>query len=256
MSVSSQPEPGPRPRPRPSWIELQKRRRRNRLLHLFDASFAMRLLVAAAASGVLLATVNRWENCRTHGFKKGCLMVDTGGIVTVGNVESLSIVGAAFLYVLEGTRRHRRENQEAMELILSCQQLGTRISHARNEALERLSADGLWLDGLDLSHAQLEDLRAPHARWRDVVLQHANLHSACLHDADLSGSDLRDADLRGADLQHADLRRVKLHGAKLQGADLRCSDLRDAQAQPADLEGCLLQGALLPAELIDLAQSP
>lgn len=237
------PQAGPRPRRRPSWADRERERHQQRWHRLLDAAFSLRVVVAVSAAALLLGAVDRWENCRLHRFQPGCLTTDTGGIISVGHVESLSIISAAFLYLLEGNKRRRREHHDAMELILSSQQAGLRLSYARNEALEQLSAAGLWLDGLDLSEAQLEDLRAPHARWRRMILQRADLRGACLHDADLQGSDLREADLRGADLRHADLREVRLHGARLQGADLRRADLLGAEFEVDALSGCRLDGA-------------
>ena len=200
----------------------------------------MRLLLATGAAMVLLISVNRWEHCRKLGFTGGCLLADAGGVVNVGNVESLSIVSAAFLYLLERNRHRQREHLEAMEVILSCQQAGARLSLARNDALEQLSARGLWLDGLDLSRTQLQELRAPHARWRAMNLQGADLRQACLHDADLQDSDLSGADLRGCDLRHADLRRTNLRDADLRDADLTGADLEGACADGADLQGARL----------------
>lgn len=227
---------GPRPRSRPSWQERQHRRRRNPYQRLLDRSFRFRLALALGVAILLLAGVNRWEHCRHEGLRADCLLRDAGGIVTVGNVEALSIVTAALLYVLEGGRRRQREHQEAMELVLACQADAIRFSHARNDALECLSERGCWLDGVNLSHAQLEELQVPHARWRGVDLRHANLQRACLHDTDLQGSDLREADLTDADLRHADLRAADLRGARLDGADLQGADLREARldAHPQD----------------------
>lgn len=93
-----------------------------RFHQLLQRSFGFRLLLAAGAAFLLLAVVNRWENCRTNRFAAGCLVADAGGIVSVGNVESLSIVTAAFLFVLEAGKRRQRDNIEAFEVILTCQQ--------------------------------------------------------------------------------------------------------------------------------------
>ena len=231
---------GPRPRAKPTWVEREQRRRRSRWRQLLDGSFSMRVLLATGAATVLLITVNRWEHCRKAGFAQGCLLADAGGVINVGNVESLSIVSAAFLYLLERNRHRQREHLEAMEVLLSCQQAGARLSLARNDALENLSARGLWLDGLDLSHAVLQELRAPHGRWRAVSLHGADLRHACLHDADLQQSDLSQADLRHCDLRHADLRGANLRDADLRGADLTGAALEGACRDGADLRGAQL----------------
>lgn len=158
--------PGPRPQSRRRWAQIRREQDRKRFYRLLDRSFGFRLLVAAAAALVLLAVVNRWEHCRDLGFQERCLLSDAGGIVSVSNVESLSIVTAAFLYLLEGRKRRQRENQEALEVILSFQQAGAKLSYARNSALEWLSDSGIWLDGLDLSRSHLDDLHAAGGRWR------------------------------------------------------------------------------------------
>lgn len=235
------PPAGPRPRRQLPW---QRRNQRSRGLRWwFEHHFPLRLLLALVAAGSLLGLVDRWENCREQRFARGCLTRNADGVVSIGNVESLSIVTAAFLYLFEGTQRRQRENLEAMEVILSCQQARAKLSHARNDALETLSRRGLWLDGLDLSGAQLDDLLVPHARWRDVNLQGASLQRARLQDSDLQNADLRGADLRQACLQHADLRGAVLSGCDLRQADLRGADLRGALTDGARLEGTCLEGA-------------
>jgi len=239
--ASRLPPAGPRPRRRPPWARQEGRP--SRLSRLIEHAFGLRLALALLAASLLLAAVNRWENCRSHQFQRGCLQRDPGGIVTVGNVEALSIVTAAFLYLLEGGQRRRRENLDAMGVILDCQQAGARLSHARNEAVERLSARGLWLDGLDLSGAHLDHLQAPHARWRQVNLSGASLQRVRLADADLQHSDLSGADLSQANLQHADLRGAKMQGCDLSYADLRGADLRDADLRGAHTGGIQLAGA-------------
>lgn len=243
MTSSSSPGRPAGPRPRRGWPWAGDTSGQRGLAWLINHSFPLRLMLALVAAGALLGAVDRWENCRSHDFAQGCLQRDAGGILTVGNVESLSIVTAALLYLLEGGPRRRRENLEAMRVIMDCQQAGARLCHARNEAVERLSAQGIWLDGLDLSEAHLEQVRAPHSRWRSVNLHRACLKGACLHDTDLQAADLSEADLRQARLEHADLRGSDLRNADLRQADLRGADLRQARLEGARLEGALLLGA-------------
>ena len=237
--------PGPRPQRRRRWAQIQREQDRIRFYRLLDRSFGFRLLVAAGAALVLLGGVNRWEQCRDHGFSATCVLRDGGGIISVGNVESLSIVTAAFLYLLEGRKRRHRENMEALGVITACQQAGAKISYARNSALERLSDSGLWLDGLDLSHTHLDDLQAAGGRWRGVNLSHTSLRRICFEDADLRGADLSGAALSHANLRHADLRDTNLRGADLRHSDLTGADLRGACTDGAQLAGARLEGAAL-----------
>jgi hypothetical protein len=72
---------------------------------LSTAGSFLRLPVAAGRSLGLRPTDRGMQN-------------DAGGILNVGNVESLSIATAACLYLLEGRKRRQRENMEAMKVIL------------------------------------------------------------------------------------------------------------------------------------------
>jgi len=201
-----------KPAPREPWTERRRRRLRSPLLRKLDRSFRLRLLLALLAAIVALALVNRWEQCRDLKMARGCVWHDAGGVVNVDNLEALSIVTAAILFVLEGGKRRQREHVEAMELVYSCQEHRIRLSHARNEALEQLCEAGIELHGLDLSGADLSEIRLPAARLQGVKLV----------GTDLSRADLRGADLRGADLSGALLDGALPKGLEPGGAERRC----------------------------------
>lgn len=223
------------PLSRPRWVDRQRRRQHSPLLRLIDRSFGLRLLLAAAGATLAMAVVNRWEQCRDQGFRRGCVWHDAGGVLSVDNLEAFSIVTAGFLFILEGGQRRQREHMAAMELILSCQQARVRFSHARNQALELLSEAGLWLDGLDLSGTLLDELSIPGARWRGVKLAGCSLRCSDLRQVDLRQADLSDADLQGANLEGANLADANLLGANLAGANLA----------GATLNGTVLEGSAL-----------
>ena len=209
------------------WVDRRRSMRRNPLVRRLERIFALRLLLALATALLLLALVNRWEQCRQNSMDRQCWLHDAGGVVSVANLEALSIVTASVLFVLEAGRRRQRDHIDAMELILSCRQAGVRFSFARNDAIELLAAAGIWLDGQDFSGLVLDEIVLPGARLLGVTL---------------AGASLRDADLRRCDLQGADLRDSDLCGADLRGANLEQADLRGAQLQGARLEGARLQG--------------
>ena len=237
--------PGPRPQRGKRWAQFQREQRQSCFYRLLDRSFAFRLLLAAGSALLLLMGTNRWDHCRDQGFDAGCLQRDAGGIISVGNLEALSIATAAFLYLLEGRQRRQQQNVDALKLILTFQQAGAKLSYARNDALEQLSEAGLWLDGLDLSCANLDELSACGGRWRQVNLSQASLRNAHFEDADLRGCDLREADLSHGYFRQADLRGANLSGANLSHADLRGADLSDALTDGATTDGTNLEGASL-----------
>jgi len=100
-----------------------------------------------------------------------------------------------------------------------------------------------WLDGSDLSGADLSGADLGGAGLSGADLRRADLSGADLRGADLSGADLRGADLRGADLSAADLSGADLRVANLRVANLRRADLRRANLSGADLRRANLSGA-------------
>jgi len=247
---------GPRSQRSKRWAQIQRERRQNWFYRLVDRSFAFRVSLAASSALLLLMVTNRWAHCRELGFGTGCLQRDAGGIISVGNLEALSVATAAFLYLLEGRQRRQQQNVDAFKLILTFQQSGAKLSFARNEALEQLSDAGLWLDGLDLSGANLDGLSADGGRWRGVNLRQASLRQAHFEDADLGGCDLREADLSQGNFRHADLRGADLSGAHLSGADLSHADLRGANLQGADLTGARTDGAQTDGTALPSSRRP
>jgi uncharacterized protein YjbI with pentapeptide repeats len=224
-----------RKRPASNWYENQQRRRRSPFYRRLDRSFNFRVLMAAACSFALLSVVNRFENCHNSRLATDCLTSNYLDIISIGNVESFSIVAAAFVYIFEAGKRKEREHQEMVELLLAQRQAGATNSLGRIRALEDLSADGVWQDGFDLQHANLEGLRVPFSRWRGAKFCGSLLRDADLHGVDLQGADFTDADLSGADLSSADLSGARFARARLSQADLRGARLDGADFQNADL---------------------
>jgi uncharacterized protein YjbI with pentapeptide repeats len=111
-------------------------------------------------------------------------------------------------------------------------------------------ADGLKLDGIDLSDANLKQAFVRKVSLRGAVLRRAKLDNAYLRAARLDGADLSRASLAGANLRHAVLRDAKLPGAYLRRIDLSYCDLTGADLTRAVLEygrmvDCTIEGAVL-----------
>ena len=225
------------PMPRQStWVDRQQRRHDSRFFRLLDGSFLFRLALSGAAAMALLTVVNSYATCRNNRWAKGCLWRDTEALISVGNVESLSIVTAAFLYVLEAQKRRQRDNIEAYELLMNCNASGIKLLVARTTALETLNNAGLPIDGQQLAGFDLRNLQAANGHWHNVNLEGTVLRRANLAGTDLSGANLRGADLRDADLRGAILVGADLEGALLEGAQLDGAELDDAQVDRASLD--------------------
>jgi len=228
-----------------TWVERQQRRHDSRFFRLLDNFFLFRLVMAASGALALLFVVNSYATCRNNHWAVGCLRRDVEALVSVNNVEALSIVTAALLYVLEGDKRRQRENLEAYDLLMRCHGSGLKWLIGRIHALESLNRAGLPIDGQQLAGCDLHNLQAPNGHWHGV-----NLENTVLRNANLAGTDLRGSNLRGADLCNADLRQADLSATDLGGANLRGTDLRQAVLSEADLRGDDLRGALLEGSLL------
>ncbi len=246
MQADTGPDPSTirRSRPPTTWFERQRRRRASPFFRLLDSSFGFRVLIAAILSFGLLAAVNRFEHCHDPSSQPDCLTSDFLDIISIGNVESLSIVTAAIVYLLEAAKRKEKEHNEMFELLLSQREANATNSLGRLRALENLSAAGIWQDGFDLGGANLEGLRIPFGRWRGANFSNTVLCQADLHGADLVGADFSQSDLSGADLRDADLRGATFAGARLTLADLRGAALDGADFRRADCDQTRCDGPL------------
>ncbi|QVL52347.1 MAG: pentapeptide repeat-containing protein [Cyanobium sp. M30B3] len=233
-----------RKKPSTTWYENQRRRRRSPFFRRLDRSFKFRVLMAAACSFALLSLVNRFENCHSSRLAPDCLTSDYLDIISIGNVETFSLVAAAFVYIFEAGKRKEREHHEMLDLLLAQREAGASNSLGRIRALEDLSAAGLWQDDFDLQRANLEGLRIPFSRWRGANFAATVLRDADLHGVDLQGADFTDADLTGADLSAANLSGARFTRACLSRTDLRGAQLAGTDFQDADLSGTLADGPL------------
>ena len=218
---------------RQTWLTRQQRRRASPFFLLLDRSFGFRVMIAAILSFALLSLVNRFDNCNGADPRENCLTSNFLDVISIGNVESFSIVTAGFVYILEAGRRKEREHHEQLALLLAQQEAGVKYSLGRIRAIEDLSSDGIWQDDFDLHGTNLEGLRIPFSRWRgcdfaNTVLCKANLKGADLKGANFTEADLSEADLAGSDLTQANFTRAILTNADLSGANLSGTVFEDA----------------------------
>lgn len=144
------------------------------------------------------------------------------------NSESIAIVTAAIVYLLEVPERRRQDRSEAWRAISLAK--GAVGNRDRIDALERLNKDGVSLERIDLSEADLSG----------TDMTSANMESATLERAILNNANFTRANLR-----YANLNGVKASQAIFDDAHLLLAVLQNAQLFQAQFEGANLGGARL-----------
>ncbi len=134
----------------------------------------------------------------------------------------------------------RQFNQEQYDRLIECSKKGPKGIKEWNEWRAKNPDEEIWLEGAELTRANLQG-----AKLRDADLQGAKLEEANLGGANLVGTNLQGADLRRAYLEGAKLLGAKLEGAKLSGAKLEGAILLGAKLEGADLGFAKLEGANL-----------
>ncbi|NEP14204.1 MAG: pentapeptide repeat-containing protein [Symploca sp. SIO2C1] len=183
-------------------------------------------------------------------------------------VQNLSVIIAAFLYLMGAGERKKQSERQAWQLIDGARDAET--SGARIQALEELNEEGISLRGLDADGADLIEINLPNAdlertNLKDALLiganlQRANLYKAKLQSAKLQGANLEEAELWGANLEGANLqvrepemtfngrtrtteKITNLQKARLGRANLNNAILEQANLKGADLRGAFMRGA-------------
>lgn len=149
----------------------------------------------------------------------------------------------------EQRRLRRCNNIFVNALSICCVVAGSRFKFLLQEkyAVHRLiksyDSENMWLEGVDLSEANLDNANLCGVYLNYAILNGASLASVHLKMSYLNDVDLADANLNYADLSSVQLKRTTLAGTDLYGANLCGADLREANLERADLTGTNLNGA-------------
>lgn len=149
----------------------------------------------------------------------------------------------------EKHRLQRCNNIFVNALSICCIVAGNRLKFLLQEkyAVHRLirsyDSENVWLEGVDLSEANLDNANLCGVYLNYAILNGASLASVHLEMSYLNDVDLVDANLNYADLSSVHLKRTTLAGTDLYGANLCGADLREANLERADLIGANLSGA-------------
>jgi uncharacterized protein YjbI with pentapeptide repeats len=232
-----------------SKIEAKKRMRDKRLNSLSRSNgfrVFKKLSVAFLIAYLSLVSVQQLEL-----FVKGskicasldCVWVSLSSVIKVDNIEGFSIMTAAIVYLLESGQRKQQVEYEAWQIIDSA--TGINTSYARIKALKDLHQNGISFKGIDLSQANLQDIKLVDTDLRQANLKGAILIRANLSDSELQQINLQDAKLNLAILVSANLGFAKLGKANLIGANLTEANLSFTNLTGANLTGANLTGANL-----------
>jgi hypothetical protein len=168
------------------------------------------------------------KDCR---LREAWLICQIRESVVLNIVESVSILMAVLLFVLEAPDRNKKAHYDAWKVIDSA--YGLKSSYARIQALQDLNEDGVSLNRLN----------APEADLKGIDLETADLSNAYMSGCDLSQAKLEKANLSHAELVESNFSNSDLNCAKLTGANLSYAHFIDANLFNVDLVGASLIGA-------------
>ena len=117
-----------------------------------------------------------------------------------------------------------------------------------------IDLQGSWLNGAELSTANLQGTELSRIHLQGAWLREADLKGVHLVEAQLQGAHLDKVHLRGANLFMAHLQGASLRKAQLQGTRLSWARLQGASLRKAQLQGTSLDGAQLQAANLFMAQ--
>lgn len=155
-------------------------------------------------------------------------------------LSTFSVLIAVIFYFAESGDRTRQRHYAAWAVINSAQGKGG--SGGRIEALGELNRDRVPLTGLDGSMAFLQGVQLSNAQLSRCSFQSADLRQGILRGANMSFCNLKSANFRGADLSHSRIADADLTEADLTGADLSAANLDRVDLSNADLRGANLSG--------------
>lgn len=199
--------------------------------------------------------------------------------LVLNSLEPLGVLLAVLIFIRETPERKKQFQYQALSTIDNAS--GIRNSKARVIALQDLVDQGINLDELDLSNANLEGIEMNGVEIKKGIFVNANLNNAVMHlanlqkgnfkkvfgpsfeirfgnlsfsnfkqsnfsNADFSNSNLMFADFEGANLSGAKFRNSKLKGAKFKDAYLSGADFTNASVDIKTLEKGEIENVILP----------
>ncbi|MBR9923135.1 MAG: hypothetical protein GYB31_20085 [Bacteroidetes bacterium] len=116
--------------------------------------------------------------------------------------------------------------------------------------------DNVYLQGIKLSHANLENAILSNASLSGADLSHANLENAKLDFANLfvsnlQSSNLSHSDLHRANLSHSDLRMTRFDSARIWNTNLESANIKGGVFNYATIVGGIFQNAILTETKFD-----
>jgi len=132
----------------------------------------------------------------------------------------------------------RKFSQKQYDLLKSCSDKKDMTEW--NQWRQEHQDEEIWLQGADLSKANLDN-----ANLDGAYLENADLRFANLENADLFRAHLENANFYKAHLENADLRRANLENVKLMVANLRGARFSNAKLQGADFSKAIVNGETL-----------
>ena len=183
----------------------------------------------------------------------GTLLIDEGLLDSEENDEARYLARARTLAVLR-----RADDSQKRSVVEFLAESGLADGRSGADPVVSLANANLagadlaildYLQGADLTEADLSDAFMMRIDLDSASLARAQLDRADLTDAHLPRADLTDADLPNANLQLADLRGAHLEDTKLEGANLSEANLEGAtgvSVEELEEQAVSLEAATMP----------
>ena len=189
--------------------------------------------------------------------------------IILNSLEPLGVLLAVLIFIRETPDRKKQFHYQALSTIDNA--AGIRNSKARVIALQDLVDQGINLDELDLSNANLEGIELNGVEIKKGLFVSANLSNAVMHLANLQKGNFKkafgpsfeirfgnlsfsnctqanfsNADFSNSNLMFANFEGANLSGAKFKDAFLSGADFTGASIDLKSLEKGQLENAILP----------
>eukprot|EP00475_Leptophrys_vorax_P043255 TRINITY_DN8265_c0_g1_i1.p1 TRINITY_DN8265_c0_g1~~TRINITY_DN8265_c0_g1_i1.p1 ORF type:complete len:626 (+),score=153.93 TRINITY_DN8265_c0_g1_i1:182-1879(+) len=151
------------------------------------------------------------------------------------NLDSFSLIAGVIWFIKEYPDRRKESHYQAWTIIDSAKD--SKMSYARNSAMEDLCSDGVPMKFLKLCDKRLDNLKLQRSDFTE-----SDFERSLLQGSDFSSGRLDYVNFSSADLSRCNLRQCSCNFSNFTAANLSHSSFKEAVAMCGDFTGANLTG--------------